>query len=151
MKSPFLALILIPVTHSPFQRLWFRLSVFSHASTHAHRIWSNRIMVFLHKNYKLTFFCIKMFGRLLEKKCFLEASMTFYIKIITRFAGFFRVQIHFWNVNILWTLQFTSSEREAAWYWAVPSDHSFYIMLVTVMGRGGKRELWGEKRWRKLT
>jgi len=24
-------------------------------------------------------------------------------------------------------------------------------MLVIVVGRGGKRELWGEKRWGKLT
>jgi len=39
----------------------------------------------------------------------------FYIKIM-RFAGFLHVQIHSWNANVSWTLQFISSGQETAWY-----------------------------------
>ena len=51
----------------------------------------------------------------------------FYIKIMC-FASFFRIQIHSWNANVLWTLQFTSSGRGAVWYLAVSPGRPFYIL-----------------------
>ena len=65
------------------------------------------------------------------------------IKII-RFAGFLRVQIHSWNVNVSWTLQSTSLRWGVAWYWAAPSSRSFYIILLIgiVGGEGEENCKW---------
>jgi len=52
-----------------------------------------------------------------------------------------RVQIHFWNANVSWTLQSTSSGQEAAWYWPVPPGHSFFIYYLLEWWRE-RRELW---------
>ena len=72
-------------------------------------------------------FLVEVFDNIIE-----VSTGAFYIKIM-RFASFLRVQIHSWNANISWILQSTSSERGAAWYWAVPPSRSFYIIFVSLL------------------
>ena len=50
------------------------------------------------------------------------STSAFYIKIMR----FLRVQIHSWNANVSWTLQFTSSGRGIAWY----SGCSYQLLLL---------------------
>jgi len=76
---------------------------------------------------------IKLYNDILE-----TSTDSLYINIM-RFMGFFRVQIHSWNANVSWTLQFNSSGRGTAWYWAIPPDRPFYILRYLWSGGG---EVW---------
>ena len=62
---------------------------------------------------------IKVFVNILE-----NSTGAFYTKIM-RFASFFRVQMHSWNANVSWTLQFISSKRKAVWFWTILLNRSF--------------------------
>ena len=81
---------------------------------------------------------IKLYNDILE-----TSTDSLYINIM-RFTGFFRVQIHSWNANVSWTLQFTSSGRGTAWYWAIPPDRPFYILRYLWSGEGEEKNCgWG--------